>query len=261
MNAINLGDVRVLIIDDDPFIRSMVHRLLEKLQVAAIAEAEDGADGLLQLTASEPDLVILDIMMENMNGLQFLKALRTGLSGYRRDLAVVVLTGASEGEVMGAALALDCDAFLNKPGGLNELEARIVRVLKSPQTVKSPSDYRSVDLPVLVQPIPRPRAPDSARSEVAGIQTPFYEVEPGAILDRDLESLRRSPIVGRRVDHHRGLPEQSVGYCGNDRSARLLGASSLIPVTGPPIQSLPFDRSRQAKLRRPVKYCLGPYKY
>jgi two-component system chemotaxis response regulator CheY len=185
---VDVGAVRILVVDDDPFIRNMVRRLLEKMGVAEISEAEDGADGLKQLSAGEPDLVVLDIMMENMNGLQFLKALRTGLSGYRRELPVVVLTGASDEAVMGTALALDCDAFLRKPEGLNELEDRIARVLKSPQEIQPSSAYRAVTVPDLVERAPPPQAPDPAPVTGGGVPTPVYEVEPGAVLDRDLVS-------------------------------------------------------------------------
>ena len=141
-----------------------------------------------QLSTAEPDLVILDIMMENMNGLQFLKALRTGLSGYRRELPVIVLTGASEEAVMGTALALDCDAFLRKPDGLKELEGRIVRVLHTPQEIQASSAYRAVSVPDLIErnAAPPPRASAPPPDGAAAI--PIYEVEPGAILDRDLVS-------------------------------------------------------------------------
>lgn len=185
---VDVNLIKVLVVDDDPFIRNIILRLLDKLGVGSVAEAEDGAEGLEKLASVAPDLVVLDIMMENMNGLQFLKALRTGLSGYRRDLPVVVLTGSSEESVMGTALALDCDAFLRKPDGLNDLEGRLVRVLQNPQEVRASSAYRAVAIPDLVDRIPPPPAPDPSPADVAAVAMPVYEVEAGAVLDRDLVS-------------------------------------------------------------------------
>ncbi len=187
-NGLDFAAVQVLVVEDEPFTRNIVCQLLEKIWVTRISQAEDGADALKQLSTAEPDLVVLDIMMENMNGLQFLKALRTGLAGYRRELPVIVLTGAADEAVMGTALALDCDSFLRKPDGLNVLDERIARVLGSPQEVQPSSVYRAVTVPDVNESTPAPKTPISAPAAESGVLMPIYEVEPGAILDRDLVS-------------------------------------------------------------------------
>lgn len=85
-------------------------------------------------------------------------------------------------------MALDCDAFLRKPDGLNDLEGRLVRVLQNPQEVRASSAYRAVAIPDLVDRIPPPPAPDPSPADVAAVAMPVYEVEAGAVLDRDLVS-------------------------------------------------------------------------
>ena len=91
MNEMDWSRLKVLVVDDEPFIRSFVVRLLGMIGIAQVAEAADGAEGLSKLPSFQPDLVVLDIMMEPMNGLQFLKTVRMGLGGAPYDQPVVCL--------------------------------------------------------------------------------------------------------------------------------------------------------------------------
>jgi len=183
---IDLSGLQVLVVVDEEFYRGLVVRLLKSLSIEGIAEAADGAAGL-QALEGRPDLVVLDVMMEPMNGLKFLKAVRMGMSRAPRGLPIIILTGSSEEAVMGASLALDCDAFVQKTDGRDVIEERIVRVTTTTREVKDAPAYQSVRLPEVAVPALSGSAVDDIdRPSGISRDVPIYEVEPGAVLDRDL---------------------------------------------------------------------------
>jgi CheY-like chemotaxis protein len=79
----------VLLIEDDPIMREMFRRALKKESLSLI-EAADGREGLQQVAAHSPDLILLDLMMPNMNGFEFVSELRRSAHG--RSIPVVVVT-------------------------------------------------------------------------------------------------------------------------------------------------------------------------
>jgi len=183
-------DLRILIVEDESFMRTMIRRFLESFGLKNIFEATDGADGLSTLKTADPDLIILDIMMTPMNGLQFLKTLRIGLSGAPFDLPVIVLTGSTEAPIVGAAMALDCDAFIKKDAGPQAIRERIERTLKEKATTKTASAYHQVSIPEISidKPFPAPTVSNSEPSGESAKELPIIEVEEGSIVDRDVLS-------------------------------------------------------------------------
>jgi len=73
-----MGDKKkILVVDDSNFLRNALKDLLEKLGYEVIGLAENGLDAITKYKAMKPDLVTLDIIMPQMNGLEALKLLRT----------------------------------------------------------------------------------------------------------------------------------------------------------------------------------------
>lgn len=121
--------LRVLVIDDQPVIRAVVRRLLGELGFKEVSEASDGLAGLEVLWRAAPDLIICDIEMKPMNGLEFVEALqRRGYYGANR-IPTIFLTAHAEREIVLRAKAVGADAFLVKPVQRNDLAARIEAVL------------------------------------------------------------------------------------------------------------------------------------
>ena len=83
------SDSTVLVVDDDPEARELVRRTLES-EHCAVSEAENGRVALDRVAESRPDLIVLDLMMPVMGGIEFLRELRVDESG--RDVPVIVLT-------------------------------------------------------------------------------------------------------------------------------------------------------------------------
>ena len=85
---INQTPYRVLIVDDEARLRQACRRVLEP-QGLVISEASDGVKGLKAIEKEKPDLVLVDLMMPNMGGMEMLAAARK----IHPDLAFVVVTG------------------------------------------------------------------------------------------------------------------------------------------------------------------------
>lgn len=115
--------MRVLIIDDDPHIRSGLRRLLTMKYRAEVAEAADGVIGCQHLLVHPCDLVLLDLHMRTMDGMDTLKAIRR--SPMHGSLPVLMLTGDSDESVVASAMALGVAGFLIKPVDATVLFARI----------------------------------------------------------------------------------------------------------------------------------------
>jgi DNA-binding response OmpR family regulator len=116
--------VRVLVVDDDPAIRKFIRANLEARGYQVFLAA-DGEDGINIIEAELPDLVLLDIMMPKVDGLEVCRRVRTW-----SDIPIIVLS-AREGE-MDKVKCLDCgaDDYLTKPFSLRELLARVKAVLR-----------------------------------------------------------------------------------------------------------------------------------
>ncbi len=188
-DQVDLSAIRVLVVDDEEFYRGLILRMLDQIGFQHVGEAADGAQAVSSLASFKPDLVVLDIMMEPMNGLKFLKMLRIGMTDAASDLPVIVLTGSSDEALMGAALALDCDAFVKKDDGPDVIKERITRVVSAPRSMKSADAYGAVTVPVVNMPPAPPDQPaKQTQPSTKAIEVPVYELQPGAVLDQDLMS-------------------------------------------------------------------------
>lgn len=138
----------VLVIDDQRLSRHIVMRFFAGTACTEPVQANDGGEGLQILSDKGASIgaVVCDFNMPGINGLQVLKAVRTSFGGIRNDLPVIMLTGNNDGRLVGAALALDVDAFIVKPVSKVTLMGRLRRVLSAQKTVKSPAQCALVDV-------------------------------------------------------------------------------------------------------------------
>jgi len=109
----------VLIADDEPPIRRFLRTSLAA-QGYRIAEAATGAETLAALHHEKPDLIILDLGLPDINGIEVLRALRA-----ESDVPVIVLSARGDERGKVAALDLGADDYVTKPFGMEELVARI----------------------------------------------------------------------------------------------------------------------------------------
>ena len=125
---------KVLVVDDDESVRALLTRYLE-MENFSVEQVPDGGGALAAIAASQPDLVLLDLMLPSQDGLDILTRLRRD-----SDVPVILLTarGSEADRILG--LKLGADDYVVKPFSPGELTARINSVLRrtrtnSPQSV------------------------------------------------------------------------------------------------------------------------------
>jgi len=118
---------KLLIIDDD---RSMLDLLRVHLNAVghAVRTAPDAADGIRAILAEAPDLILSDINMPYLDGMELLRALRSDQATQR--IPVIFLTGRVDDDTLVKAGELGADDFLTKPIQVEDLLASIDKVLK-----------------------------------------------------------------------------------------------------------------------------------
>lgn len=114
----------ILVVDDDPNLRDVIRYALEAADFA-VAEATDGLDGLLQIERQKPDLVVLDVLMPEMDGLTMCRELR-------KHSAVPVLFLSSRDEEVDKVIGLELggDDYLPKNFSPRELVAGVRAILR-----------------------------------------------------------------------------------------------------------------------------------
>lgn len=124
--------VRVLLVDDSAVMRHMVARSLREagVEIAETLEAGDGWAALAALQKSTPDLILCDINMPGMNGMEFLHILRDE-HGSKNIPVVMITTEGSEKRVQDA-LAAGARAYIRKPFTVEQIRAQIVPLLEGP---------------------------------------------------------------------------------------------------------------------------------
>jgi DNA-binding response OmpR family regulator len=115
---------RVLVVDDEPAIRDIVRRYLAA-EGYEVAEAADGREALERVRSFAPDLVVLDVLMPGMDGLEVLRRLRA-----TSDVFVILLTAKVEEVDKLVGLAVGADDYVTKPFSPREHVARARAVLR-----------------------------------------------------------------------------------------------------------------------------------
>ena len=125
---------RILLVDDDPNISHLVRLYLEK-ESFAVTEAARGDTALESFRKEQPDLVLLDVMLPGLDGLQVLKEIRK-----TSKAPVIMLTAKDETFDKVLGLELGADDYVTKPFETKELVARVKAVLRRAPAAESKSD-------------------------------------------------------------------------------------------------------------------------
>ena len=115
---------KVLIADDEKHIREILKMYCEK-EGFDVIEAADGAEAILKVQSEKPDILILDIMMPVMDGLEVCKQVRK-----MSDLPIIMLTAKDEDDDRILGLEIGADDYITKPFSMEELTFRIEAILR-----------------------------------------------------------------------------------------------------------------------------------
>lgn len=133
----------ILIADDDPVVREVVRRYLERdgLTVVETADGDAALDLLLRPAGTPVELAVVDVMMPGVDGLDICRAVR---DGPRPDIPIILLTALGDEDDRVLGLQVGADDYVTKPFSPRELALRVASVLRRAQAVA-----RAGDLPVL----------------------------------------------------------------------------------------------------------------
>jgi DNA-binding response OmpR family regulator len=127
---------RVLVVEDDPDIAELVARYLEKAGYTT-ARVSSGRDALDAVRAKAPDLIVLDVMLPHVDGLEVCRLLRA--NDHTASIPIIMLTARADESERIVGLEMGADDYLAKPFSPNELVARVRALLRRAQRVDAPS--------------------------------------------------------------------------------------------------------------------------
>ena len=175
----------ILVVDDEPTILDVVSRYLDRAGYRAKV-AGDGAEALRMADAERPDLVVLDLMLPGMSGLEVMRRLREG-ERERGRLSIILLTAKGEQSDRIAGLRLGADDYVAKPFSPAELVARVDAVLRRVDTSPGREEPISLD-GLIIDPVARRVTVDGAD---VGLTVREYDLllflarHPGQVFSRD----------------------------------------------------------------------------
>lgn len=139
--ADKLAALKVLIVDDEPYMRKVVRTLLMSVGVRHLFEAADGVAGLDAIRTLGPDLVIVDWEMPGLDGCGFTRMVRSPHSFPYPDVPIIMLTGHGERSRVVEALKMGINEFLLKPVSSKALLDRVRAVVMNPRPMISHGNY------------------------------------------------------------------------------------------------------------------------
>jgi two-component system chemotaxis response regulator CheY len=124
-----MDNIRALIVDDSSVMRKIVERSLRQagLSMAQVFEASDGAEALAIVQSNKLDIILCDINMPVMDGLEFVKQL-AGVENAKGVPVVMITTEGSEGHVV-QALSAGARGYLRKPFTSDQVKEHVLPVL------------------------------------------------------------------------------------------------------------------------------------
>jgi two-component system chemotaxis response regulator CheY len=120
--------MKILIVDDDPTTRKLIGLFL-KAKGYAVAYAENGLDGIEKIGMENPNLIITDLNMPYMDGIEFVKSIRADPA--RAEIPVLMVTTAADPEERERAMAAGVNGYLVKPVTAETVTQNIRHILKN----------------------------------------------------------------------------------------------------------------------------------
>src|SRR2546429_133152 len=198
---------RILLVDDEQSIQTLLSYPLRK-DGYEVVRAADGREALARFSEQTFDLVVLDVMLPQLDGLEVCKRLRA-----RSPVPIIMLTAKSEEIDKVVGLELGADDYITKPFSMREFRSRVKAALRRAEMAR-PDAVEDDEPPLSVHELEIDFAKRSVRVRGSEIKTTFVEFEilaalarsPGRVFSRDLllarvwgDSAYRDP---RTIDVH-----------------------------------------------------------
>jgi two-component system chemotaxis response regulator CheY len=138
--AERFAKAKILVVDDEHYMRKVVRTMLMSIGVREVYEAPDGPAGLELIRAHVPDVVILDWEMPGLNGPDFVRKVRSPATFPYPDVPIIMLTGHGERSRVIEAVKAGVNEFLLKPVSSKSLQERVAAVLANPRATMQGGD-------------------------------------------------------------------------------------------------------------------------
>jgi two-component system chemotaxis response regulator CheY len=133
--------LKILIVDDNAHMRKLVNTILQAFGVTQIFEADGGERAWEVLRETNPDVCVLDWMMEGMSGLDVVRMIRTDPASPNPFLPVIMLTGYTQVIQVREARDAGINEFIAKPVSVKTMMQRLQAVIESPRPFVRTSVY------------------------------------------------------------------------------------------------------------------------
>ncbi|HMO43421.1 MAG TPA: response regulator [Phenylobacterium sp.] len=137
--------IRILIVDDNHHMRVLLVEILRAIGVVHIHEASDGAEGLQKLRNHQIDIVMTDLSMQPLDGIDFMRLLRNSPDSPNAMIPVIMITGHSTMRRVNEARDAGVNEFLAKPLTARGVLERLTRIVEHPRPFIRTADYFGPD--------------------------------------------------------------------------------------------------------------------
>jgi len=133
--------LKILIVDDNRHMRVMLSEILKALGVRHIFEASDGAQGLQMMRGQSIDIIMTDLSMQPLDGIDFVRLLRRSPDSPNQMCPVIMITGHSTMARVQEARNAGVNEFLAKPLTARSVVERITQIVENPRAYVKTADY------------------------------------------------------------------------------------------------------------------------
>lgn len=234
---------RIVVAEDVAFLRGQFRRILTD-EGAEVHVAADGAEALAVLgRLGGADALLCDLDMPGVNGLELIRAVRTGQAGVpERGLFVVVVTGHTERRYLDRCLQLEVGGFLRKPVSAADLVKRLARLEQPRPGPKPPHVYGVVEVEMLAD-APPTAAHAPPPQTAAGTPAPRPLLRPASLRGFTAWTLDTVPEGAELAEDLRLGNGELLVSAGTTLSATLIRALQDLAELGEPLATV-WIRSR-----------------
>ena len=141
MSGYRFDRLKLLVVDDNVHMRKLVVTILQAFGAVQIFEADSGEHAWGLLRDANPDVIVLDWMMEGMSGLEFVRQVRTSAQTPNPFVPVIMLTGHTHIDHVRQARDAGVNEFLAKPVSVKAILTRLISVIEHPRPYVRTKSY------------------------------------------------------------------------------------------------------------------------
>jgi CheY-like chemotaxis protein len=148
--ALDLGGISLLVINDNEFVRTYMQRLFSIMRVGSVVTCANPRSARAEIATVQPDIVVIDLDLTGMDGLELLQDIRRGGAGIPNDIAILVASAHVDRDYVTKARESGANWILVKPLTFRRLYEGLVRVIMDDRAFLEGDAYVGPDRRVLV---------------------------------------------------------------------------------------------------------------